>query len=127
MARRRARLAWTLRPAHSFHRDTSPEEWCQRSQERPRHDCARRARRHHGGLPEAPSSVYVRTRDTNRAADGSERWSGKGSPVFMRQGKSEAHGCYLRSRRRMMSQVFLARQVEQVEQIYHTQGQVLWM
>lgn len=45
-----------------------------------RHDVARRARRHHGGVPEAPSSVRVRTRGTHRAAGGSERRRGKGSP-----------------------------------------------
>ena len=50
-----------------LHRRTSRRECVERTQEHPRHDFARRARRQQCGVPEAPPSVYVRTRGTDRA------------------------------------------------------------
>jgi hypothetical protein len=50
-----------------LHRRTSMRECVERTQEHPRHDFARRARRQQCGVPEAPPSVCPRTRGTDKA------------------------------------------------------------
>jgi len=49
---------------HTLHGVTSAAMVRRHPQERPDHDCARRARRQQCGVPEAPTSILSRTRDT---------------------------------------------------------------